>query len=41
MTVFPRADHYLYTADPDPEIPLARQLAAGFLAMLTGWLAAT
>jgi uncharacterized protein len=41
MAVFPRADHYLYTAEPDPELPYARQLATGFLAMLTDWLAAT
>lgn len=39
IAVFPGADHGLYTAEPDPEIPRGDQLAAGFLPMLSEFLA--
>jgi hypothetical protein len=40
IAVFPGADHGLFTGEPDPARPRADQLAAGFLPMLTGFLAA-
>ena len=39
LGVYPGADHNLYVADPAPGTPRADQLAPGFTAMLTGWLA--
>jgi pimeloyl-ACP methyl ester carboxylesterase len=39
IAVFPGADHGLFIADPDPGIARTDQLAAGFLPMLTGFLA--
>jgi hypothetical protein len=39
--VFPQADHNLFITESDPEVPLAGQLAPGFLDMLTAWLAAS
>jgi len=41
IAVFPRADHGLFTADPDPEVPRTDQLAPGFLAMVAGFIADT
>jgi uncharacterized protein len=35
---FPGADHGLFTADPDPEVPRTDQLAPGFLPMLAAFL---
>jgi hypothetical protein len=35
----PGADHGLFLADPDPEIPRRDQLAPGFLPMLEAFLA--
>ena len=35
---FPGADHGLFTADPDPDVPRTDQLAAGFLPMLAAFL---
>jgi len=39
IAIFPGADHGLFTADPDPQVARTDQLAAGFLAMLAGFLA--
>lgn len=39
LAVFPRGNHGLFVADPDPEVRRGDQLAAGFLPMLTGFLA--
>jgi pimeloyl-ACP methyl ester carboxylesterase len=39
LAVFPGADHGLMPAAWDKTVPYAAQLAPGFLAMLTGWLA--
>jgi uncharacterized protein len=39
IAVFPRANHGLFTADPDPAVPRTSQLAPGFLPMVAGFLA--
>ena len=39
IAVFPGADHGLFTADPDPEVPRTDQLAPGVLPMVAGFLA--
>jgi uncharacterized protein len=39
IAVFPGADHGLFTADPDPDVPRTDQLAPGFLPMVAGFLA--
>jgi uncharacterized protein len=39
LAVFPGADHNLFTEEPDERVPLAKQLAPGFLPMLAAWLA--
>jgi uncharacterized protein len=41
IAVFPGADHGLFTADPDPEVPRTEQLAPGFLPMVAGFLSRT
>ena len=38
IAVFPRADHGLFTADPNPDVPRTEQLAPGFLPMVAGFL---
>ena len=38
LAVFPGADHGLFTADPDPDVPRTEQLAPGFLPMLAGFV---
>jgi pimeloyl-ACP methyl ester carboxylesterase len=38
IAVFPGADHGLFTADPDPDVPRTEQLAPGFLPMVAGFL---
>jgi uncharacterized protein len=38
IAVFPGADHGLFTADPDPDVPRTDQLAPGFLPMVAGFL---
>jgi uncharacterized protein len=40
IAVFPRGNHGLFTADPDPHVPRRDQLAAGFLPMLESFIAA-
>jgi hypothetical protein len=40
IAVFPGADHNLFVTERDPAVPLAGQIAPGFFAMLTAWLAA-
>lgn len=39
LVVYPRADHNLFIEEPDPRVPLAKQLPAGFFPMLADWLA--
>ena len=39
IAVFPGADHGLFTADPDPEVPRTDRLAPGVLPMVAGFLA--
>ena len=38
IAVFPGADHGLFIADPDPDVPRTEQLAPGFLPMVAGFL---
>lgn len=38
LAVFPNANHGLFVADPDPDVPRTDQLAPGFLAMVGGFL---
>jgi uncharacterized protein len=38
LAVFPGANHGLFTAAPDPEIPRTSQLAPGYLPMVAGFL---
>lgn len=40
ITVFPGANHGLFVADPDPEVPRRDQLAPAYLATVAGFLAA-
>jgi uncharacterized protein len=40
LAVFPGADHGLFIADPDPNVPRTNQLAKGFLPMVASFLAA-
>jgi uncharacterized protein len=39
LAVFPGADHGLFTADPDPDVPRTEQLAPGYLPMVRRFLA--
>ncbi|NDL59129.1 alpha/beta hydrolase family protein [Phytoactinopolyspora mesophila] len=38
LAVFPRGDHGLYTAEPDPSVPRRAQLASGYEEMLAAFL---
>jgi dienelactone hydrolase len=38
LAVYPGADHNLFITEPDPAVPLADQLAPGFMQMLAAWL---
>ena len=38
IAIFPDADHGLFTAEPDPQVPRTDQLAAGFLPMIKSFL---
>ena len=38
IAVFAGADHGLFVADPDPDVPRTEQLAPGFLPMVAGFL---
>lgn len=38
LAVFPGADHGLFTADPDPDVPRTEQLAPGYLPMVRRFL---
>jgi uncharacterized protein len=40
LAVFPGVGHNLFVGDRDPDVPMARQLAPGFLPMLDAWLQA-
>lgn len=40
LAVYPGADHNLFVTEPDPAVPLADQLAPGFMQMLAAWLKA-